>query len=56
MTDHTGVTWYSTVAGVARRTGLSIYRFAPYGAYGTKRAIQTYEDPQGNIWVSNSPW
>jgi len=50
LEDSHGVTWFSTVKGVARRIGNSIERLRPYGVrgYGATRA---YEDPQGNVWV-----
>jgi len=50
--DRTGVVWFSTKFGLARRVNGSIERSRPYGVAGDDSAFQVYEDPQENLWVS----
>ncbi len=46
--DRSGVVWFCTAKGLARRVNGSIERFQPYGVKGQYRV---YEDFQGNLWV-----
>ena len=51
--DRTGVLWFATAKGLARRVNGSIERFQPYGGKG-RGVHKVYEDPQGNLWVQSS--
>lgn len=51
--DSHGVTWFCTRKGVARRTGGSFEKIAPYGPKG-HGAFRVYEDPQGNVWLATA--
>jgi signal transduction histidine kinase/ligand-binding sensor domain-containing protein len=48
--DRTGVLWFCTIKGLARRVNGSIERFQPYGGKG-RGVYRVYEDPQGVLWV-----
>lgn len=49
--DRSGVRWYCTAAGIARRVNGSIQRLAPYSRSRVwQAAYRIYEDPLGNIW------
>ena len=51
--DRSGVVWFCTAKGLARRVNGSIERFQPYGVKG-QSSHRMYEDPQGNLWVYGS--
>jgi PAS domain S-box-containing protein len=46
--DRSGVLWFCTAKGLARRVNGSIERFQPYGGKG-QSFQRVYEDPQGNL-------
>jgi PAS domain S-box-containing protein len=48
--DRSGVLWFCTARGLARRVKGSIERFQPYGGKG-QSFQRVYEDPKGNLWV-----
>jgi PAS domain S-box-containing protein len=48
--DRSGVLWFCTARGLARRVNGSIERFQPYGGKG-QSFQRVYEDPKGNLWV-----
>jgi ligand-binding sensor domain-containing protein len=48
--DRSGVLWFCTARGLARRVNGSIERFQPYGGKG-QSFQRMYEDPKGNLWV-----
>lgn len=50
--DSRGVTWYCTLRGVARQTGMSFEKISPYGE--GLAAFSAQEDPQGTVWVITS--
>jgi signal transduction histidine kinase len=51
LQDRTGTTWYNTKAGVRRQRGNVFAVLGPHRA-ATTASERTYEDPEGNIWVS----
>ena len=48
--DRKGAVWFCTMAGLARRDGDRVERFAGFGPHAN-RADQAYEDDQGTMWV-----
>jgi signal transduction histidine kinase/ligand-binding sensor domain-containing protein len=50
--DRTGTTWYNTKTGVSRQRGNVFDHLGPYQP-SSAQSERTYEDPAGNIWVSN---
>lgn len=49
--DRSGVRWYCSSAGIARRVNGSVQRLVPYGRSRMwQAAYRIYEDPLGNIW------
>jgi signal transduction histidine kinase/ligand-binding sensor domain-containing protein len=51
LQDHTGATWYNTKAGVRHQRGDVITTLTPR-EFGMAPSERTYEDRDGNIWVS----
>jgi ligand-binding sensor domain-containing protein len=51
LEDRSGIRWYCTTAGIARRVNGYIQRLAPYGRSRMWRAAyRIYQDPQGTVW------